>query len=477
MKKNPISLALAVITTCSVAFFACNKSDALKSNTGKFSVNGKSKTFSLNRNLVAYWPMDGNATDLSGNGNNGTLNSVSSTTDRFGNTGGALSFNGSSSYVSVADNAALRLSSTDFTLNAWVKLDTYNSSYGSQIMSKRTSGANNGWGWSITGYSSSPVGVGFYGPGGGSTNAFGTDTIGTGTWHMITSVYNNSAQQLTIYIDGVFDNVTSSVASPNGSITAALNIGRDVATAGYYFQGAMDEVRIYNAALDTAAINGLFHQPNPSGLIAYWSFDGDVKDYSGNGNNGTGYNLTAVTDRFGRSNSAYYFDGSSSYVSVPDNSALRLSSTDITLNAWVKLDTYNASYGSQLMSKRTSGANNGWGWSITGYSSYPVGVGFYGPGGGSANAYGTTVIGTSSWHMITSVYSYSGQQLSIYIDGVYDSTTSSIATPNGSITAAVNIGRDVATAGYYFQGAMDDIRIYGRALNSTEISGLYTAVY
>jgi hypothetical protein len=44
--------------------------------------------------LVGYWPFNGNANDISGNGNNGTVNGATLTTDRFGNTNSAYSFDG-----------------------------------------------------------------------------------------------------------------------------------------------------------------------------------------------------------------------------------------------------------------------------------------------------------------------------------------------------------------------------------------------
>ncbi len=51
---------------------------------------------------------------------------------------------------------------------------------------------------------------------------------------------------------------------------------------------------------------------------------------------------------------AYHFDGSTSYISVPDSVSLRLNNTDFTLNAWIKLDSYNSSYLSTIISKRFS---------------------------------------------------------------------------------------------------------------------------
>jgi hypothetical protein len=488
MKKLPkLNFAFPVIIFLTSLFaFSCKKVENTNSGSSvtTHQFYNKVKNLDLTNSLIAYWPLNGNGNDLSGNGNNGSLYNVTPTTDRFGNGNSAYHFDGSSSYISVADNPSLRLSGTDFTFNAWVKMDSaYNSSYGSQIMTKRYSGANNGWTWSVTGQASTTVGVLSYGPGGGSTNAFGTKTISLNQWHMVTSVYSASAQQLTIYIDGALDNITSGITTPNAAVTAGLYIGRDnpaVPSGGYFFHGSMDDIRIYNKALSQSAVIQLLKEPT-NGLIAYWPLNGNANDLSGNGHDGSLYNVTPTTDRFGNANSAYHFDGVTSYISVPDSSALRLSLANFTLNAWIKMDsTYNSSYGSQIMTKRYSGANNGWTWSVTGMASSPIGVLSYGPGGGSTNAFGTKQIFLNQWHMVTSVYNGSTQQLSIYIDGVLDNVTSGIVTPNAAVTAELCIGRDnpaVPSGGYFFQGSMDDLRIYGVALSASQITQLYKATY
>ena len=129
------------------------------------------------------------------------------------------------------------------------------------------------------------------------------------------------------------------------------------------------------------------------GLIAYYPFNNSGVDESGNGNHGMVYNISSVSDRNGKANYAYHFDGATSYITVPDNAALRLASTDITLSTWVKLDAYGSSYGYNILTKHTTGSNNGWAWGITGTGgTAPKGVITYGPGGLSLLATGTAVI-------------------------------------------------------------------------------------
>jgi hypothetical protein len=216
------------------------------------------------------------------------------------------------------------------------------------------------------------------------------------------------------------------------------------------------------------------------GLLAYYPFSNNTADLSGNNNNGLAYNLTASADRFGKANSAYYFNGFGSYIRVKDNIALRLSNTDFTLNTWVKLDSYGATYGVNLLSKHLSGADNGWAWGITGFQIFPTGIVTYGPGGGSAFARGVLTVGINQWHMVTTVYTVQNQSISIYVDGVFDNITYGQSSPKSIINSDLYIGRDnpeVPTDGYFVKGSLDDIRIYNRTLSAVEIKKLYNLTH
>ncbi len=69
--------------------------------------------------LVGYWPFNGNANDQTPNGNNGTVNGATLTTDRFGNNNSAYSFDGISNYITVMDNNVFNMQ--NFTISTWVK--------------------------------------------------------------------------------------------------------------------------------------------------------------------------------------------------------------------------------------------------------------------------------------------------------------------------------------------------------------------
>lgn len=487
--KKPLAVGVLLITAMS--FQSCKKDNKAKSEAPAF--DGSSTTFSgaaqlaqstISTGLIAYWPLSNTPYDLSGNRHSGAVHAVTATTDRFGNVAGAYSFNGKSSYISIPDTVSLRLSGTDFTLNAWVNIKSYNSSFGSDILSKRIAGANNGWNWAIAGQAAGNQGVITYGPGGGGVNAIGKAPVGLNNWHMITSIYLAASKRLKIYVDGVLDTTATNISSANSLITAELCIGRDnpaLADNGYFFNGSMSDIRIYNRAITNMELRRLFTAPAAptAGLIAYWPLTRTSNDLSGNKHNGTPTAVSATVDRFGNPVGAYNFNGSTSCVAIPDSTSLRLNNTDFTLNAWVKLISYDTSFGSVILSKRIAGANNGWNWSIVGAAGSPEGAVSYGPGGGSVNAIGITPINLNEWHMVTCEYVLEKKQLKIYVDGVLDNITVNVASPNAAISAALYIGRDnpdLTDDGYFFHGALNDIRIYNRELSNVEVKQLFNAL-
>jgi hypothetical protein len=222
------------------------------------------------------------------------------------------------------------------------------------------------------------------------------------------------------------------------------------------------------------------------GLILYYPYNNSGVDSSGTGNDAFVYhNLTSTTNRFNQANTAFSFDGTTSYMIVKDNAGLRLNNTDYTLNIWVNLAEYNSSYGTEVLCKRGAGNNNGWNYGITGYldqsNGMPLGVNSLQVSGGlDPLALGAKAIGLNQWHMLTTVYNVQKKQISFYIDGVLDKTSSNIPSPNVTATADLYIGQDSQTSGgtaYYLKGKLDDIRIYNRAISTSQIQKLFTLPY
>lgn len=207
------------------------------------------------------------------------------------------------------------------------------------------------------------------------------------------------------------------------------------------------------------------------GLIAYYPFNNSGVDESGNGNHGMVYNISSVPDRNSKPNYAYHFDGATSYITVPDNQALRLSNADFTVSAWTKLDAVG---GGIILAKRIQGDITGWSWSIGNNQIY------FGPGSNAPNATAPATINVNQWYMVTCVYTLSTHTVNVYLNGALIKTASGIASPGAATTPTLYMGRDnpnTTGVNYIFQGSMDDVRIYGRALTLAQIQKLYTLTY
>ena len=215
------------------------------------------------------------------------------------------------------------------------------------------------------------------------------------------------------------------------------------------------------------------------GVIAFYPFNNSGADSSGRGNDVAYYsNVTSVANRLGKPNKAFSFNGINSYMTIKDNPALRLSNTDFTINTWIKMDDYNPTdFGSIILSKRFSGVNKGYNFGINGVVSTPIGSIQFGPGGGYPTPTSTVLLSKDIWYMVTVVYKLSTNKMKIYRNGVYD-TEGSILPLDGTVNADLYVGRDQPAIGanYFLKGALDDMRIYNRALTAQQIQRLYTVV-
>ena len=215
-----------------------------------------------------------------------------------------------------------------------------------------------------------------------------------------------------------------------------------------------------------------------NGVIGYWKMDDNadnttVVDSSGNGNNGTfndagGDPNTSAHHISGKVGGALTFDGDGDYVDIGDNAYLDSPSNSnaLTISAWVYPKTVsgihgvvskwaqnNRAYLLQLNSNRVEFA--------LGYNS-----------GGSYNSLSAAAnLQTNNWYHIAGVYN--GSNMIVYVDGIFVDGTSWSTAPS-STSAKVHIGDlEYSTARRYFNGTIDDVMIFNRALIEEEISALY----
>jgi hypothetical protein len=191
------------------------------------------------------------ATDASGNGNNGIISGATRTPS--GKYGGALVFNGTNAVVTISNSPTLQLS-TAMTLEAWVNPLVVDSSWRDVIYK----GQDNYYleGTSMSG--SVPSAGGTFGT--SHQVLYGVAALPTNTWTHLAATYDGTTARL--YVNGV---QVASQAQTGAIATSAnpLQIGGD-SFYGQFFQGTIDEVRIYNVALTTAQIQADMNTPLPA---------------------------------------------------------------------------------------------------------------------------------------------------------------------------------------------------------------------
>jgi hypothetical protein len=207
----------------------------------------------LNNGLVAYYPLNGDAQDLSGRGNDGNVvGGVVSTTDRTGTDSGALSFNGNNASIEIADNPSLRPTES-WTVSAWVKPENLGRPYNERILDK---GGSNGSG--IPGYAlwyGADRKFSFLSTWGGGVQGerlVSKTTVNSSDWYLVTGTYDGNTARL--YINGSLE--ASAQNEWENRSTNPLLIGRYHNTS--YWTGSIDEVRIYNRALSGDEIASLY---------------------------------------------------------------------------------------------------------------------------------------------------------------------------------------------------------------------------
>jgi hypothetical protein len=262
--KNFTLPFLAIFIT--VVVTSCQKLDSAPPPS-TISISTTPAIDSLKVGLIAHYSFNNSGVDSSGNGHNATIyNGVVTTTNRFNVANTAYHFDGTTGYMVVKDSNDLRLNNTDFTINTWIYLEEYNSSYGTELLCKRGTGTANGWNYGITGkldqYNSYALGVtSFQESGSLDPLALGTKAIPLNSWHMLTTIYNYQKKQMSFYIDGVLDTTIGGMQSPNAATTADLYIGQDSQTVGntaYYVKGKLDDIRIYGRIISANQLQKLF---------------------------------------------------------------------------------------------------------------------------------------------------------------------------------------------------------------------------
>ena len=216
-----------------------------------------------------------------------------------------------------------------------------------------------------------------------------------------------------------------------------------------------------------------------NGLVGWWPFNGNANDESGNGNNGTVNGATLTSDRLGNLNKAFNFNGTN-FITVPDNNLLDLTD-NFSISSWFNAYSFPGNtFGGPInliLCKRQNIPSN----IVDGFGGYGVweSIGSHVlstqsfPNAGPQNyASSTFNIQNSIWYNYVATYDDLTDSLKYYLNGNLIFTEYlPLEIQNNSYD--MYIGALGSNPTYFWDGVIDDIGIWNRALTQQEITALY----
>jgi hypothetical protein len=260
-----------------------------------------------------------------------------------------------------------------------------------------------------------------------------------------------------VFRDGVLVATTTTTSFVNTGLTASTTYSYTVTA----FDAAGNESAESSAA--GATTSGAPALPT-SGLVAYFALDETsgttAADSSGNAHAGTLVNSpTWVAGKYGN---AVQFNASSNYVDIAGESAFDFTGA-MSVSFWMKRNGYTNQW-EALITK----GDSAWGVARNGTGSS---VAFTTFNSSSANdLFASAAVQNNEWHHVVVVYT--GTQKLVYIDGVQNASTNySQAIRTNNLNVRLGMNQEFAPA--YYGGALDEVRIYNRALTAQEVTALF----
>jgi hypothetical protein len=400
----------------------------------------------LSKGLFAYYPMTGNAKNAQGTGGGDcTVNGATLSTDRFGNANSAYAFDGTSFLEGTLNTTGF----TGMSVSAWVKTSLTSRKEVILYAGGNVIYINL---FDIGHYTAAMDGT-------GGNNA-GTDesssTITTGNWMFVTAT--NDGATTRVYVNG---NLEKSYSETLNTSNGKIQIG-GAGNPALAFVGNIDEVRIYSRQLSDAEVQALYIIDCPNnivnGIAAYYPMTGNAKNMLGAAGGDcivTGAVLT--TDRFGNSNAAYSFDGSSYLEGTLNTTGF----SGLTAAAWIK---------TSLTTRKEVvlyAAGNPFYINLSDAGHFSAIM----DGNGNNNAAtdeSSSTVTTGNWIFLAA--SNDGTTTRVYVNGNLEKSYAEVLnTTNGKM----QIG-GAGNPSLAFAGSIDEVRIYNRALCDNEILTLYT---
>lgn len=436
----------------------------------------------LSSGLVGWWAAETNAADFTGNHSGTTPFGIAY---QSGVVGAAFDFDGSHRRVSIADSPAFQLTNA-LTLEGWV----YPRAYGGFITFRGDNrpGLDN---WTLDTYESGYVKFSLHDP--DNNAAVIRAPLVLNEWQHVAATWDRSSGDLKLYINGDLAAQTNSPLVPIGVLDPAyepaVGIGNHGGTFHQFpFNGLIDELGIYHKALSAAQITAIAaaggagkcastNPPpvtcanSPSGLVSWWRGEGDGTDALGANN---GMALGDVAFGGGMVEQAFQFEDGNNQIRVPASSSLDVGTgAGFSVEAWIKPESLGI--GRPIVE-----------WVVP--SGYGVHLFTWNAGAIYANVVDTN----GGHHILQSASGVLSADAFQHVALTYDKPTGwGKLFVNGTIVAEANLGSFAPRTdtdlliGYRpatspfgpvsFLGLIDEVSLYNRTLDLSEIAAIYAA--
>lgn len=431
--------------------------------------------------LEGYWSLDVDFSDDVGSAD-GTPSGATHIINgqKIGN--GAYEFDGSNDTIGFSDSSTFDISSTAFSIAFWLRFDVVESV---GLFQNLDSSPLKAGGWEIR-YTGTAV----------AFDASPIDTIFThtwspsvNTWHHVIITYDETDYRL--YIDGEFEYEKTDVAPTYKSAGLLMGARKNLSgsTTVAYLDGRLDDIGIWHKQLSDGGVStgstatgevaelynsgaGLrypFTWDITDDVSAHWALE-DTSDSHGSvdiTNNGATEGATGKVDDafdFERDDSDYCSVGSSFFPSG-----------EFSVSFWVNQETENNYQKVICVDKSESGSypafgierSNGDKWRFTIAST-------------SNSLYyidSNSTISASTWYHLVCTYNSATGLMQMYVDGTLQTDTDNLSGTRGTATGDFLIGAGYynGSRGSYFDGIIDEVTVWDRIINQTEVTTLYNS--
>ena len=429
---------------------------------------------------TATYQLNNATTSIPSNTYPGTANNITYTSGKFGN---AAVFNGSNADIDISSSAINTTSS--YTISMWlniVDVTQYEGIFANVTSSYLTNQIafvlNNG---KISIYSVVSNGNTTL----DSITATPQSAIANNTWFNLVIVADRSlANKAKVFFNGVEASYVYQSGVAGTSSYSNIKVGL-ADGANRYFTGSIDQIRFFNSSLPQSAVTALYNETTTTAASA------SIDYVDANPNSIAYYKMSSATDQLGNYNGtatdvnfntegkfgfAGAFNGSSSVINLGTSSSFSVGTTgSLSLSLWVKTTATSTGY---LMSKANDSTTQ-YEWALE-YNGSQLQLNVFNTAQGVAcgSGYNTTNINDGNWHHVSGVI-INNTSVSLYIDnGNPITSTSWSGTTAGPFTIPTLIGHfgGIPASTSYWEGDVDQVRVYDSALSAANVSTLYKEV-